>query len=252
MNVFNHFISDATIDRITEAGREIDQNQWLLGDEFLAVYKTLRQTKRKIVGSPGIYPTKIENNILAQTEMDCRQFVADHAGRSTESIKRYAQLAEFYPPNLRRGYQILPLNHFRWIMGFPEHVEQLLNVDMKLVDTNGGKPVPLRILQALFRDTDKIAETLNQLNQMQKMDDVLALAEPYKSTQQIEEEEKVPPLVYHFLKNLNKISQYIERAIDLWTIPTDNKREIVTLVKQLNAKVRQAKTEQVDTREKVG
>lgn len=250
---FEYFLPQETIDNLSELGRGIDQRAWKLGDDALAIYATLQKVKAQIIAQPGKhYSIKVENRILIQTFGDVLVFVADASGLSTATVRRYANLARFYPPEMRESFSILPMSHFEWGMGFPEYVDEILELDVRLADGNDGKPLPLRILQALFRSIDRIPETLDQLSQVEEIEEVLALVDAPMPSPPNSMSNEIPTLVFHFLRNMGRIADYIERAVDRWSISPEEKEGIVELVRQLSVKIKEAQERrEIDETEQV-
>ena len=258
MNIsFDLIIADETIELIRESGNTIDQEEWFLGDQVTSVYATLQKVKSQIVSQPGQKFTEDqENKILAWGEQSVITWVSDISGRSVTSVTRYYHLAKFYNPDIRDQYWLLPNSHYEWAMSFPDYAEEILEVGVRLAHKNNGRPVPLRVMQALFRSVDNIPEVLKQLNEMEELDDVLALADYDQNgngTGNGEGETEIPPLVFHFLSNIGNIAKYIRAAVNLWDIDNELKTEIVTLVRRLAERVQVAQfgepeKEKVDTK----
>lgn len=230
-NIFTTILEQSLIDEIIWAASDLDEKAWFLGDSVLLAHYKLQAVKSSIVTSPGLYPEKVENRILAVGFSDVIVFVADISGMSQITIRRYADLAKFYHPDVRGKYEMLPMSHYEWAKQFPDYAEDILDVDLKLVDTNGGTPVPLRVMQALFRSVDKIPEMLDQINRLDEMENVLALTE-YEQPRD-KGKDNIPPLVYHFLKNYTRIAEYLINAVDRWPISTEKKRAIIETVNRL-------------------
>lgn len=232
-NTFRAIVSPAWIDTVRSAAQEIDEKAWFLGDKTLELYKKIQNLKSEIITTPGKYAEKIENSILGIGFPTVMLFMADIANMAQVTIKRYSDLARYYQPKTRAKYELLPMSHFEWAMGYPDYSEDILEVDLKLADAYGGKPVPLRMMQKLFRSVDQIPEMLDQIDTLDKMEEVLALSNYEQPKESPEVKDQIPPLVYHFLNNYPRIAEYLINAVDRWAIPSHMKKEIVKAVNTL-------------------
>ena len=77
--------------------------------------------------------------------------IADLSGiGSWETVRKLAELAAFYPVDMRDNYPILYASHFRAAKrtGSLEVAKQWLSLAQSSADHYAGKPMPVRVLQA--------------------------------------------------------------------------------------------------------
>jgi len=115
----------------------------VIPDEFQADLLHLRDLHTAIQFRVGDITCRIiEHNAMHQVlipKMSIYKAVGSFFGKSSRSIRVYAQVAEFFPPEIREAYTVLAFEHFRVACSMGEKWRQVLDWSLDQIDTT-GKP----------------------------------------------------------------------------------------------------------------
>ncbi len=102
--------------------------------------------------------------------------IASFWGRSSRTVRDYARVAKFYPPEIRDYYSVLSFSHMRYACGL-ENWQGILDWAIRQTD-EFGRPATYDSLVAQFgkkSDLDPIGRCINEIQiQFEKLADYLA------------------------------------------------------------------------------
>ena len=115
------------------------------GDETAAVWLSGDVTLRVIGNYLSTFPAE---SVVDITMTEVYEACGDMCGKSAETMRKRAELAAFYPPDLREAYSGLYISHFSIAMraGDRAAASEWLYVALFSADDYGGKPMPARVL----------------------------------------------------------------------------------------------------------
>lgn len=241
--ITNYLLSDSELIDLRERGISDDINAWYFGDFCAILSDRLTKAKTSIIRGDTDYPQAYADEILALGTSTLHQFIAEIAGKAARTVERYARISAFFPPEMRERYTGLPHSHYEFAMRFSDYAEDILDIDLRLMDSNNCKPVSLGILQSMFQSVDQVPDALETYSEIASVDDILALSGWDDDARDPENKERIPTIVWHFLRNLDTIASYIRRAVDSWNIKDNSKAQIIATVEQLNELVKDALTD---------
>lgn len=107
----NNLIPQHLQEELVQMGEDITHHTFRIGDIVLLLYDF------------------VAVNEIACTKRDIWSAVGSLVGKAANTIQGYVILAEFYPPNLRKQYEVLSSNHFRAAMG----IEKKKDISWKVI-----------------------------------------------------------------------------------------------------------------------
>jgi len=121
----------------------------VIPDEYQADLLHLRDLHTAIQFRVGDITCRIiEHNAMHQVlipKMSVYKAVGSMFGKSSRSIRVYAQVAEFFPPEIREAYTVLAFEHFRVACSMGDKWRQVLDWSLDQIETT-GKPATVDAL----------------------------------------------------------------------------------------------------------
>lgn len=94
-------IPQAINDELIVLGEQLSASVWRIGDLINQAYEIV-----------------LANDQSGITKIQVCSWASRRVGKSIRSLKEYAYVAAFYPPEIRAEYDSLPFAHFKFAMGF--------------------------------------------------------------------------------------------------------------------------------------
>src|SRR3972149_5348211 len=105
--------------------------------------------------------------------MQVYSHTAKLTGKSARTVRHYAAVAEFYPPNIQEEYDVLRFAHFAFAQRFPDRWRELLDAAVRHMDSTGGKPPSVDWLAVNFTGASQLTAQLDDVEEMAAVEDII-------------------------------------------------------------------------------
>jgi len=240
MNVFEIIYSPEKIEKIRAEGDQYQKRTWYWGNLLVGSDERIQTEKGKIIRGEFLGNEDAAEAVLSTTLRSLTWDLVDLTGISYATLERYGQVARRFDLDLQERFDVLPFSHFRFVMRFPGFEEDILETELRCMDSNGGKPFSEKWLKVNFRSIEQIRGVLNQLDMSEEIQDILHFTDLDQISRELEVQNNqwetgyVHPLVFQFVKNLDRITEYMQKAIETWGIEPDLQDRIINLIEELN------------------
>lgn len=133
--MYNEIVPKHLQDELIQIGEDISRHTFRIGDIALSI---------------ADYVTA---NNMQCTKRDIWRAIGSFVGKSASSIQSYEALAQFYPPEVRRQYEVLSSSHFREAMKIDSSTDynwrSVLDYAMDRIEVY-GRPATVDELRKVF------------------------------------------------------------------------------------------------------
>jgi hypothetical protein len=131
----SQIISADVVDRLILLGQASSDAAWEVGDIVNHEWEQIESAGRT----------------TPFTRMEWYKYVAELVGKSERTVRDWAGLAMFFPPEARGEYPPLSVDHFRLARSFGERWRECLDMAMRKMGVNNGRPPSVDWLEAAMR-----------------------------------------------------------------------------------------------------
>lgn len=136
--------------RLMMCGNAQTQTAWIIGDDTNAQIVDLQAQKQKAIQGQLHWPQDMLDKLMQTGQMDVYAAVADLVGKSSRTVRLWANAAEKFCAAQREKYAVLSFSHFEFALRYPEQTEKILALALRQCDNNGGRPGSVDWLETQF------------------------------------------------------------------------------------------------------
>lgn len=96
----------------------------------------------------------VRKSLLQISYIDVYKYIASLVGRSERSVRKYAAVSKFYPPEIRTQFGPLKFAHFEAAMQYGSAWRTVLETALQQMDYFGGKPPTVEWIEHNFKDPE--------------------------------------------------------------------------------------------------
>ena len=201
-------------ERLIWIGQQTSDFQWEIGDLINRQIAENREAGHEI------------------PEMAVYAYVAKLVGKSSSSVRRYAYVAEFYPPEARDKYEPLMFEHFKFAMRFDSRWRELLDAAVRHMDSTGGKPPSVDWLAVNFTGALQLTAQLDDVEEMAAVDDIIhgALTEdPWADGEPAVDSPDAPVNDGFIVGNVARVLDYLRRQGEKLPVSEETRERWLTV-----------------------
>lgn len=157
-------MSETVKDRLSFLGRMMGVAAREIGEIAILACAELDNAKSAAtLGKSKLSPAQIDE-LMSTGYMDVYAAIGEQTGISRRSISDYITCAKFYPNNVWEKYSILPFSHFRFALGFGNKWSDVLDLSIRQMDNNNGRPPSVEWLEMTLRTIDSPATVKDRMD----------------------------------------------------------------------------------------
>ena len=191
---------------IEQVGDTYSNTCWDIANIVCDAKTILADLKSGIVTDDAAYRWLTEdqkNMVLAYSTMDLYTQIALRLGISTRTLRDYYAVGSFYSQDAVDRYSVLPFSHFRFAKQCGETIaESVLELSLKAMDHNGGRPPSVNWLEANLWQTAGDNDVLDEVGASL---DFVAASDGIVHSDLGENNEKLPTAVYLFVSRAREV-----------------------------------------------
>lgn len=157
------FVSTDVEDALIQAGAELSANYWKIGRLVIQAVEQTELLRAAVIAGKVNLPRQKVDELMALTVAKIYAHAATLTGKSSKRIQEYVTCARFYPDEVVEAYGVLPFDHFDFARQFGERWRDVLDLSIRQIERNYGRPPSVDWLRAQFADDDPQGQTFEQV-----------------------------------------------------------------------------------------